>query len=62
MRRRPGSTRGVAAVLLAGAAMLTACTGPTDVPAEASYDIVIRGGTIYDGSGAGTYGASIPAR
>ncbi len=39
--------------LLAGTALLAACASvPQPGIGAAAYDVVIRGGTIYDGSGA----------
>ena len=36
-------------------ALLAACAAPTAQRAPASYDLVIRGGTIYDGAGGAPY-------
>lgn len=52
------------------AALLTACTGlhgdearkPSPDPAQVSYDVIIRNGTLYDGSGAPGVEADIAIR
>jgi N-acyl-D-amino-acid deacylase len=43
----------LAAILLLGAA------GCSTVPAQPSYDVVLRGGTIYDGSGGAPYAGDV---
>ena len=60
--RMEAATAALAMVLLQGCALNT---GPAPVPAPAarpSYDLLIRSGTIYDGSGAAPYDGDIGIR